>query len=905
MITEVLDAIDELVIQEAETVGSICIAINNSYNKMLCIQESEYINNNFGIIFQEGETFDAIKEDVKKKNEGKSTANKIFFTLFRFITSVIDAIRGKLKKMPKSSKPAVEKIEKEDKKIKEDSVKKPTATKKKRVGTEKSVNKGLVCATVGTATVLVATGAVIFGFSKTNKGKADADDTSDIDFNKEFIIEDINGPDMDKTVYTLYDLQELVNSFNGIKSTLKTISGDISKVNSDTFKKDFENISKVFENGRPENKKIDENYIKNKGKKYVIANASSLADNIKDSLEDVAEGLTNIKDGLEKNNTSGTEPDEKISELMKMITQLSGYTDKAAIISENIGDLIQNFAGTEISFEEINGNNSGVKQDKKTESYSDIKTDSDNNEKRSLMMHLVEQLDNYSSIDENAKKTIISDIETEINNGNIKTNADIDTAVKNKVSAKSSVPPKTQPGPSTLPDGFEEINDDYNTKLSGTNVVYYDYINNKIAGSGDDNDGTELYQIDGKLYPKREDIDKDQINKYLFVPCDDQNGKIIGIKPAEYDKNTDEIITKGGFVTENGTNRNTDNTKFSVDRSQDEKDGIELLKKVYEALEEAKNDSKIDDVLKNKIYDDLVKIAEQNKSLKKSDAESSCDRNGATAEVKQIVSDKIDGKTSPTDGGGGNTEPPTDQSGTQKGPDNNPKSPTDQTKDQNSQTESNKDKLKIQASDFIDLYKNEGLGDSELQELNDKIDNGEIKSVEELIEELATVIDEKLKEKQSNTETDEQQTKPDDNSGASDETSDSQTNNLTEEANNNQPTMTLEEMFAINSELAQKKSPGPTFNGKTIELKGYRVYNPSNNQFEYRGDSDNKWMYITYDGGHYIIPNQYSPFAKKQLGDMEGKVYTCSTGFIEKDNKITFAKCTVDGSEITSKGKIE
>ena len=903
MITEVLDAIDELVIQEAETVGSICIAINNSYNKMLCIQESEYINNNFGIIFQEGETFDAIKEDVKKKNEGKSTANKIFFTLFRFITSVIDAIRGKLKKMPKSSKPAVEKIEKEDKKIKEDSVKKPTATKKKRVGTEKSVNKGLVCATVGTATVLVAAGAVIFGFSKTNKGKADADDTSDIDFNKEFIIEDINGPDMDKTVYTLYDLQELVNSFNGIKSTLKTISGDISKVNSDTFKKDFENISKVFENGRPENKKIDENYIKNKGKKYVIANASSLADNIKDSLEDVAEGLTNIKDGLEKNNTSGTEPDEKISELMKIITQLSGYTDKATTISENIGDLIQNFAGTEISFEEINGNNSGVKQDKKTveqdkktESYSDIKTDSDNNEKRSLMMHLVEQLDNYSSIDENAKKTIISDIETEINNGNIKTNADIDTAVKNKVSAKSSVPPKTQPGPSTLPDGFEEINDDYNTKLSGTNVVYYDYINNKIAGSGDDNDGTELYQIDGKLYPKREDIDKDQINKYLFVPCDDQNGKIIGIKPAEYDKNTDEIITKGGFVTENGTNRNTDNTKFSVDRSQDEKDGIELLKKVSEALEEAKNDSKIDDVLKNKIYDDLVKIAEQNKSLEKSDAESACDNNGATAEVKQIVSDKIDGKTSPTDGGGGNTEPPTDQSGTQD--EQTESTNTPETPDNNdSQAENDvKNKLKNKASETIDLYKNEGLGDSELQELNDKIDNGEIKSDEELI----TAIGEKLKEKQSNTKTDEQQTESDGNSGASDETSDSQTNNR---SNDNRPTMTLEEMFEINDKLVQSGSA--EFNGKNIELVNYRVYNPGKDSFDYTSnDLDKHWIHIMYDGVHYIIPNQHSSFAKKQLKD-QGTAYTCSIGFIENDNKITFAKCTDRGFKILLQGKIE
>ena len=99
IISEVLDAIDNVNSITLESEISMCESLLSSYDKMLIIEENYNGDDIDGFkIFQEGEKMDLVKEDLKKQNEGKSTLNKIIFTIPRLIRSLLRLIMGKLKK---------------------------------------------------------------------------------------------------------------------------------------------------------------------------------------------------------------------------------------------------------------------------------------------------------------------------------------------------------------------------------------------------------------------------------------------------------------------------------------------------------------------------------------------------------------------------------------------------------------------------------------------------------------------------------------------------------------------------------------------------------------------------------------------------------------------------------------
>jgi hypothetical protein len=99
IISEVLDAIDNINSITLESEISMCESLLSSYDKMLIIEENYNGDDIDGFqIFQEASKMDLVKEDLKKQNKGKSTLNKIIFTIPRLIRSLIRLIMGKLKK---------------------------------------------------------------------------------------------------------------------------------------------------------------------------------------------------------------------------------------------------------------------------------------------------------------------------------------------------------------------------------------------------------------------------------------------------------------------------------------------------------------------------------------------------------------------------------------------------------------------------------------------------------------------------------------------------------------------------------------------------------------------------------------------------------------------------------------
>ena len=113
IISEVLYAIDNINSIMIESEINTCRSLLYSYDKMLIIEEYYDGNDINGFkIFQEGEKLDLIKEDLKKQNEGKSTLNKILFTIPRLIRSIFRLITGKLKKSSEKAKQVSEKYTK-------------------------------------------------------------------------------------------------------------------------------------------------------------------------------------------------------------------------------------------------------------------------------------------------------------------------------------------------------------------------------------------------------------------------------------------------------------------------------------------------------------------------------------------------------------------------------------------------------------------------------------------------------------------------------------------------------------------------------------------------------------------------------------------------------------------------
>lgn len=102
---DILNTIDE--INACNSENELCVAesLVMYYDKLLSIMEySDQPLDQTLSIFQEGK----IMDDVKKQGEGQSGVQKVFTFLFRFIKSVIKAIRGKLStQSTKVSKPDI------------------------------------------------------------------------------------------------------------------------------------------------------------------------------------------------------------------------------------------------------------------------------------------------------------------------------------------------------------------------------------------------------------------------------------------------------------------------------------------------------------------------------------------------------------------------------------------------------------------------------------------------------------------------------------------------------------------------------------------------------------------------------------------------------------------------------
>ena len=99
IISEVLDAIDNVNSITLESEIDTCESLLSSYDKMSIIIEScENDNLDDFKIIQEGKNFDKFKEEFNKQNEGKSTLNKIIFAIPRIIMSLIRLILSKFKK---------------------------------------------------------------------------------------------------------------------------------------------------------------------------------------------------------------------------------------------------------------------------------------------------------------------------------------------------------------------------------------------------------------------------------------------------------------------------------------------------------------------------------------------------------------------------------------------------------------------------------------------------------------------------------------------------------------------------------------------------------------------------------------------------------------------------------------
>ena len=171
MIADVLSAIDEIYIQEAESEFNSCLEIINEYDKIFKTRENIFINtNNIEQFFQEN----AWSDDVKKQNRGKSTLNKILFTIPRMIISLFRLITGKLKKNKLPDKTQAQHLEQQIAHI-----------NPKKIKVSKSGSAANVIAIVGGSLTLGAAGALTYlGFRKATSSATTNATPEDIDHNR-------------------------------------------------------------------------------------------------------------------------------------------------------------------------------------------------------------------------------------------------------------------------------------------------------------------------------------------------------------------------------------------------------------------------------------------------------------------------------------------------------------------------------------------------------------------------------------------------------------------------------------------------------------------------------------------------------------------------------------------------
>jgi len=98
-VDEIEASINDIEILVAESEINVITSMLDSYHKIEVIQECHQNDDtNVFDIFQEGERWEAIKEDVKEQGKDMSKIEKAVTLLFRLIRSIIRSFQGKLKK---------------------------------------------------------------------------------------------------------------------------------------------------------------------------------------------------------------------------------------------------------------------------------------------------------------------------------------------------------------------------------------------------------------------------------------------------------------------------------------------------------------------------------------------------------------------------------------------------------------------------------------------------------------------------------------------------------------------------------------------------------------------------------------------------------------------------------------
>ena len=162
MISEVLSAIDELYIQEASCELNSCLEILNEYDKLYKTQGIVSINTyDMNKFFQEN----AWSDEVKRMNRGKSTINKIIFTIPRMIVALVKLITGQLKKHKPVTQQQAQRIEQQIQHV-----------NPKNIHVSKKGSMLDIAAVVGGSAALAGVGAIAYiGFKKAMSPKAKLD----------------------------------------------------------------------------------------------------------------------------------------------------------------------------------------------------------------------------------------------------------------------------------------------------------------------------------------------------------------------------------------------------------------------------------------------------------------------------------------------------------------------------------------------------------------------------------------------------------------------------------------------------------------------------------------------------------------------------------------------------------
>jgi predicted nucleic acid-binding Zn-ribbon protein len=268
MIADVLSAIDEIYIQEAESEFNSCLEIINEYDKIFKTRDNISINtNNIEQFFQEN----AWSDDVKKQNRGKSTLNKILFTIPRMIISLFRLITGKLKKNKLPDKSQAQHLEQQIAHI-----------NPKKIKVSKSGSAANIIAIVGGSLTLGAAGALTYlGFRKATSSATTNATPEDIDHERPVAVIESTDTDDEKSD------EKSNEEVNKLNEEIAKLNERLKQANTDSSDKD-EQIAKLEKEKKDLNDRLE--LVRNN-----LARSQGERDQAKRESDDAKKELENLK----------------------------------------------------------------------------------------------------------------------------------------------------------------------------------------------------------------------------------------------------------------------------------------------------------------------------------------------------------------------------------------------------------------------------------------------------------------------------------------------------------------------------------------------------------------------------------------------------------------------------------